>query len=79
MNYKDHVPDVVDMAYQVIEMDRELQRLRSDKVELIELRKKYMELLNGSIAHGEHMIGGLLKIALTPGVMDAIEQHNSSD
>jgi len=55
---------VVDFAYEVISMHNELCRLRADNEELLEYRDKYMELLNHSIAHEQHMIGGLLSLAL---------------
>ncbi len=67
---------VVSMAQQVIDMDWELRRLRAENAELRDYRQKYLDELHGGIAHSAHMIGGLLQIAMKPGVMDAIRHAN---
>lgn len=62
---------VVDFANQILDMHFELQRLRDENEDLRKYRKDYMDLLNRDIKHGEEMMGGLLKLALTPGVIEA--------
>lgn len=47
--------------------------LRGYVAELEEYRQKYIDLLNSSTAHNEHMIGGLLQIAMKPGVLNALK------
>lgn len=41
---------VVDFAYQIIDMDREIQSLRRDVERLSVYERKYTDLLNSSIA-----------------------------
>lgn len=69
-------PLVVRMAEEVLGMHCELVRLRDENEELREFREKYIEVLNSNIAHGRHMMGGLLELAMKPGVMDAIAEAN---
>lgn len=70
--------DVVDFAYQIIEMDRQRQRLEDENAELREYRQKYIDLLHSSIGHSGHMLSGMLQLAMKPGVMDAIAKANAS-
>lgn len=53
-------------------------RLEEEVEDLREYRQKYMDLLDADIAHGQHMMGGLLELALTPGVLDAVGKANAS-
>lgn len=57
----------------------ELHRLRGIETDYHDLMRRYRELLDSSVAHGEHMVGGLLKIATTPGVLDAISNANQGN
>ncbi len=59
----------VTMAQAIVDMDYELQELRVIALKYEELRAKYDELLMGSIEHNEKMLGGLLEIAMKPGVI----------
>lgn len=70
------IPDVVDFAHQIIDMHRLIQRQANELEEAREYQKKYFALIQSDIEHGRHMIGGILQIAMTPGVMDAIDKHN---
>lgn len=54
----------VDTAYEIVDMHRKLVRLQAEVFELQEYKQKYFDLLDQSIAHGEHMIGGLLTLAM---------------
>lgn len=69
--------DVVDFAYQVIEMDRRIQQLEAENAELVHYKDKYRDLLDSSVQHGAAMMGNILDICMTPGVMDAIAVKNS--
>jgi hypothetical protein len=71
-----NVPMAVQMAVDVLDMQHELERLREENEELRQYRKKYIELLDADIAHGQHMMGGLLELALKPGVLDAVAAAN---
>ncbi len=70
------VPLAVQMAADVLDMHHELERLREENEELRQYRKKYIELLDADIAHGRHMVGGLLGLAMKPGVLDAVAAAN---
>lgn len=63
----------VENARQVLDMYDEVLYLRGYVAELEEYRQKYIDLLNSSTAHNEHMIGGLLQIAMKPGVLNALK------
>lgn len=68
--YDDEPPrrsSAIDMAYEIVDMHRKLERLQGEVFELQEYKQKYFDLLNQSVAHGEHMIGGLLTLALKLG------------
>ena len=69
---------VVQMAEEVLCMHGEILRLRAEVEELREYRKKYSDELIVGIEHGQHMMGGLLKIALTEGVMDSLRKANEA-
>lgn len=71
-----NVPMAVQMAEEVLAMHDELQRLRAENAELLEYREKYIEELHSGIAHSQHMIGGLLQLAMKPGVLDAVAAAN---
>lgn len=63
--------NVVDFAYQIIEMDKEIRSLRSEVIHLTQYKEDYFKLLQESVRHGEEMLGGILQIAMTPGVLEA--------
>ena len=70
------VPLAVQMAEEVLGMHDELERLRAENAELREYRKKYLAELDAGIAHGQHMMCGLLELAMKPGVLDAVAAAN---
>lgn len=72
--------DVCDFARQILEMENELRWLRAENAKLRDYRDKYDELLMDGIRHSETMLGGILKVAMTPGVvLEAIESDRSAD
>ena len=68
--------DIVDMAYQIIEMDRIIQDQRYEIEHLKQFEKLYFELLDNDIKHGKEMVGNILKTLLTPNVLPALEKNN---
>ena len=68
--------DLVNLANSILEQDEEINYLRREVARLGEYEAKYHELVQEGIAHSRHMIDGLLSIALVPGVMEAIGEHN---
>lgn len=72
------IPSCVEAAFEIVDMYHELQALRAEVEELREYERKYRELLDSSISHGNHMMRSMLELTLKPGVMDAIAQANGS-
>lgn len=68
--------DIVDFAHQILDMQRENEALRMENKELRKYQKDYLDLLNRDIEHNKHMVGGLLALAMTPGVMEACAKAN---
>lgn len=69
---------VGDFARGVLDLEREVTYLRQRVAELEEYEQKYLELLQSGITHNQKMIGGMLSIALIPGVTAAISAHNKA-
>lgn len=63
----------VDMAYEIVDMHRLIQKLSDEVEDLREYKQKYFDLLNGSIEHGEKMIGGLLTLAMKIGDKERVQ------
>lgn len=66
--------NVVEFAYQIVEMHTRIQELEEEVRHLQKYRRDYAELLNSNIEHNQHMMAGLLQIVLTPGVTDAMTE-----
>jgi hypothetical protein len=64
--------DVVDFAWQVIAMDRELRDLRAENFRLHKIEQEHTELRASSLQHSQQMAGNMLKILLTPGVTNSL-------
>lgn len=69
--------DVVDFAYQVIEMHNKILDLEQENERLRRYEKDYDNLLNESLAHSQAMIGNTLKLFLTPGVVEACQKNKT--
>ena len=63
--------NVAEFASEILSMDDELHRLRAEVTRLKQVERDYIELLNSDIKHGEQMMGNVLQLVMTPGVMDA--------
>jgi hypothetical protein len=64
---------IVDFAYQVIEMDRTIRWQAQEIERLREFEQMYRAELDNSLRHGREMMCNVLRLALTPGVMEACE------
>ena len=62
---------VVDFAWQVIEMQRTIDTQERQITRLMRIEDEYNQLLDSSMAHGRAMMGNVLKLCMTPGVVDA--------
>ena len=69
--------DIVDFAYQVIEMQDRIERLEFENNRLRRFEHDYNELLNESLAHSHAMMGNTLKLFLTPGVIEACQENKT--
>lgn len=69
--------NVVDFAYQVIEMHNKITDLEIENERLRQYKKDYNDLLNNSLAHSQETMGNTLKLFLTPGVVEACRKNNT--
>lgn len=63
---------VIDMAKEILSMHDELEYLRVVEARYEELQRDYNELLNQSLHHSQVMTGNILKMCMTPGVVEAL-------
>ena len=66
--------DIVDFAYQVIEMDKRIRDLEFENSRLRRFEHDYNKLLKESLVHSHAMMGNTLKLFLTPGVIEACQE-----
>lgn len=71
--------NVVDFAWQVIEMQRTIEAQEAELARLRRIERDYDELLSSSLRHGEVMMGNLLELCMTPGVVDALRVNASPE
>ena len=69
--------DIVDFAYQVIEMNERIRDLEVENERLRRFEHDYNELLNDSLAHSHAMMGNTLRLFLTPGVVEACQENRT--
>jgi hypothetical protein len=69
--------DIVDFAYQVIEMNERIRDLEFENERLRRFEHDYNELLNDSLAHSHAMMGNTLRLFLTPGVVEACQENRT--
>lgn len=69
--------NVVDFAYQIIEMNRKIIDLEIENKRLRGYEEKYHELLDQSLSHNEAMLGNIFKICTTPGVVPALQENET--
>ena len=69
--------NVVNFAYQILEMQARIQELESENAKLRNYRERYNDLLNSSVEHNQHMMLNLLNVAMTPGVVEAMQDRRN--
>jgi len=62
--------DVVDFAYQIINMQRRIEELEFKLQRVSKYEEEYRTILDSSTKHSEAMMRNTIKMLLTPGVMD---------
>jgi len=70
-------PSLVDIAYEIINMQKEINTLRAENKRLLQIEKKYDELLASSLKHSQTMAGNMLKCLLTPGVTKSLAENGT--
>ena len=65
--------NVVDFAWQVIEMQRTIDAQERQITRLMQIEDDYNALLESSAGHGRVMSGHVLKLCMTPGVVEACQ------
>lgn len=65
--------NLVAFAKQIIDMQDRIEMLEAENARLRHYEAQYRELLNSSVDHSSMMAGGLLKLALIPGVIAACQ------
>ena len=65
--------NVVDFAWQVIEMQRTIDAQERQITRLMRIEEDYNALLDSSREHGRAMMGNVLKLCMTPGAVEACQ------
>lgn len=63
--------NIVDFAWQVIEMQRTIDAQERQITRLLRFEEDYNALIKSSEAHSNAMMGNVLKLCMTPGVAAA--------
>ena len=67
----------VKIAHNILNMDDRIARLEAEVARLKWFENAYNELLQSSVSHGETMMNNILKLAMTPGVIEACKANNT--
>jgi hypothetical protein len=70
---------VVDFAWQVIEMQRTIDAQEREITRFMRIEEDYNKLLDSSMEHGRAMMGNVLKLCMTPGVIEACKAAAKTD
>jgi hypothetical protein len=71
--------NVVDLAWQVIEMQRTIDEQERQITRLMRIEEDYNSLMDSSLEHGRAMMGNVLKLCMTPGVVEACRAAAKAD
>ena len=69
--------DIVDFAYQIIEMQNRIVDLEIENERLRKFESDYHYLLDSSMKHNSTMMSNILDLCLTPGVVEACSKNNT--
>jgi hypothetical protein len=67
---------IVDLAYEIIEMERTIHRQAAELERLAPFEAMWRESVQSGINHSAKMVAGIMDLASIPGVMDAIAKSN---
>ena len=71
------IAGLMDQAYSIIDLCREILALRERVAELQEYEQKYRDLLSSSIKHNDTLMSEQMRLLCTPGVMIALAKENT--
>ncbi len=71
------IAGLMDQAYSIIDLCREILALRERVAELQEYEQKYRDLLSSNIKHSDNMMAEQLRLLCAPGVMTALAKENT--
>lgn len=71
--------NIVDFAWQVIEMQRKIDDQEHEITRLMQIEEDFNELLASSTEHSRVMMGNVLTLCMTPGVVDAMRAADSKN
>ena len=69
--------DIVDFAYQVIEMQNRIVDLEIENSRLRKYESDYHDLIDSSNRHNQAMMSNILNLCMTPGVIEACEKNKT--
>jgi hypothetical protein len=69
--------DIVNFAYRILEMQDKIIELEIENNRLRKYEADYNELLNSSMKHNATMMGNILELCMTPGVVEACENNKT--
>lgn len=67
--------NIVDFAYQVIEMQERITQLEIQNEQLSWYKEEYHKLMDSTMQHNQVMMNNILKLCLTPGVIEACQEN----
>jgi hypothetical protein len=68
---------LVDFAYDIIEMQERITRLEMENEQLRWFKEEFHNLLKSSEQQHDTMMGNLLQLCITPGVIEACQKNNT--
>lgn len=67
--------DIVDFAYQILDMAQKIHEQEVELKKLREYKKRREDELEDSLRNAREYHGNMMKMLLTPGVVDALERN----
>jgi hypothetical protein len=69
--------NIVDFAYQIIEMKNKIIDLEIENERLRKYESDYHDLMDESMKHNAAMMGNILNLCMTPGVIEACKENKT--
>ncbi len=67
--------NVLKFAHEVLAMQERIEDLEYENARLRRFEKDYNDLLNSSLQHNQEMSLNMLKVIMTPGVVEAMKEN----